>query len=115
MRPLLTLSILTLAACEPTTPTVSDVPGPVVADTYVAPTDPVSRQAEQTLRAIAAAKYPGQDARVIGNCGILIANVTEIETLASAGPGVPSSIAIADAVFARKEAQACMSRNGVTL
>lgn len=115
MRLLFAISFLAIAACAPVEPPVSDVPGEVVADTYVAPTSSASRQAEQTLRAIASARYPGQNAQVIGNCGILIANVQEIEVLAAAGPGVPSSIAIADAVFARKEAQACMARNGITL
>lgn len=104
-----------LAACAPAAPTVSDIPGPVVADTYVAPTSEVSRAAEQVLRSIATTKYPGQDAGVIGNCGILIANVQEIELLAANGSAAPQSIALADTVFARTEAQACMARNGIVL
>ena len=107
MRSFAVISVLALAACA--------APGPD-AD-LEGPQDEPTQAAEQTLRIMAEAQFPGQDANAIANCGILNTTTEDLQTLAAASTETDAFLARATAagVLAKPETRACMSSNGIAL
>ena len=81
------------------------------------PQDEPTQAAETTLRLMAEAQFPREDAGVVAQCGILNTTTEELQTLAGAGTETDEFLARATAagVFAKPETRACLRSNGVTL
>lgn len=99
--------VLGLAACATSAPDV-DLEGPQDAPTQAA---------EQALRVMAEAQFPGQDADAIANCGITNTTTEELQTLATLDTETDAFLARATAagVYAKPETRACLSANGIAL
>lgn len=103
MRYLTIIAAAALVACAPE-------PAPLEG-----PQDEPTQVAEQTLRGMAEAQFPGQDAGAIANCGILNATTEELQSLGATGTETDAFLARATAagVFAKPETQSCMTANGI--
>ncbi len=82
-----------------------------------APQDEPTQAAEQALRVMAEAQFPGQDTGAIANCGILNTTTEELQTLAGSATETDAFLARATAagVLSKPETRACMASNGIVL
>lgn len=107
MRAVALISVFVLSACT--------APGGD-AD-FEGPQDEPTQAAEQTLRIMAQAQFPGQDAGKIAQCGILNSTDEELQTLANGATETDAFLgrAAAAGVFAKPQTRACLTANGIAL